>query len=320
MSGIVAHRPATDEHPAVTYRAAGDRCLLVEYGEIALDLELNFFTIATMASLAEHMPPGLVEAAPGFRSLLLNYSPSVISQKTLVGALDELHDAQRPVRSLALAGRRITLPIAFDDSASREAVGRYAAITRPDAPNVQNGSNIEYLVEYNGLDGPQALYDAVLGTDWWTAYNGFFPGLPFLYPLDPRHAITAPRYNPTRRWTAASTVGIGGPCVAIYPVESGGSYQLFGRTVPIYDHLGRHDVFRDDPLLIRPGDRIQFEWVTEEELIHARREVLENRYTYTIRDEVFIVADHLARNAELAGEAARLRANREAAASRMAVP
>jgi allophanate hydrolase subunit 1 len=320
LNGIVAQRPATGGHPAVTYRVAGDRHLLVEYGEIALDLELNFFTIAMMSDLAEHTPDGLDEAAPGFHSLLLRYSPSTITQEALIGALDELHDAQPSARSLALASRCITLPIAFDDSASRAAAGRYAAITRPDAPNVRNGSNIDYLVEYNGLDGPEALYAAVLGTEWWTAYTGFFPGLPFLYPLDPRHAITAPRYNPTRRWTAAGTVGIGGPCVAVYPVESGGSYQLFGRTVPIYDHLVRHDAFREDPLLIRPGDRIRFQRVTEEQLMQHRREVLENRYNYSIRNDVFVVADHLERNAPLAEEADRLRAQREAAARRTVVP
>ncbi|WP_051792762.1 carboxyltransferase domain-containing protein [Amycolatopsis jejuensis] len=320
MSGIVAHRLATDGHPAVTYRSAGDRCLLIEYGEIALDLELSFFTIAMRAALAEHLPAGVVEVAPGFRSLLVSYSPSVLSRKALVGALDELHDAQQPVRSLALPSRCLSLPIAFDDSASREAAQRYAAVTRPDAPNVRDGSNIGYLVEYNGLDGPEALYETVLGTAWWTAYTGFFPGLPFLYPLDPRHAITAPRYNPTRRWTAAGTVGIGGPCVAVYPVESGGSYQLFGRTVPIYDHLARHDAFADDPLLLRPGDRIRFERVTEDELMHARREVLENRYAYSVSDEVFVVADHLDRVALVAEEAARLRAVREAAALRTVVP
>jgi len=244
----------------------------------------------------------------------------VLSQRALVAALDELHEAQRPVRSLVLASRNITLPIAFDDSASREAVRRYAATTRPDAPNVRNGSNIDYLVEYNGLDDPRAFYDVVLGTAWWNAYTGFFPGLPFLYPLDPRHAITAPRYNPTRSWTAAGTVGIGGPCVAIYPVESVGSYQLFGRTVPVYDHLGRHAAFRDDPLLIRPGDRVRFHEVTEEQLLNDRREVLENRYSYDIRDDRFAVAEHLDQIAPLVEPAQRLRTAREQARQRTAVP
>ena len=87
-----------------------------------------------------------------------------------------------------------------------------------------------------------------------------------MFPIDPRMEITVPKYNPTRTWTAEGAVGIGGPCVAIYPVESPGGYQLFGRTLPIYDMQGRNAAFRDDPLLIRPGDRVQFTVVDEAEL------------------------------------------------------
>jgi urea carboxylase len=320
MNPVVAVHPAVGDRPAVTYRAAGDRYLLVEYGEMTMNLELNFFVLAVTGSLAGHPPGGLIEAAPGFRSLLLHYDPARITQKTLVEALEEIHGAQPAVRSLRIPSRNIVLPIAFDDSAGREAVRRYATTIRTDAPNVRDDSNIDYILEYNGLPDRQALYDTVLGTPWWNAYTGFFPGLPFMFPLDPRNAITVPKYNPTRTWTAEGAVGIGGPCVAIYPVEAPGGYQLFGRTVPVYDILARHEVFREDPLLIRPGDRVEFRPVTEEQLLQARRDVVENRYEYTISDDVFSVADYLDRIAPIAAEADRARLVREAAAAGTEVP
>ena len=39
--GVLARRPADGDHPGVTYRRAGDRFLLVEYGPMTLDLELR---------------------------------------------------------------------------------------------------------------------------------------------------------------------------------------------------------------------------------------------------------------------------------------
>lgn len=44
--------------------------MLVEYGEMALGLELDLFVTVVGAGLAERPVPGLVEVAPGFPSLL----------------------------------------------------------------------------------------------------------------------------------------------------------------------------------------------------------------------------------------------------------
>jgi Allophanate hydrolase subunit 1 len=185
MTAIINSRPAEGDRPAITYRAAGDRHVLVEYGEMALDLELNFFVTAVAAHVTEHPVPGLVEAAPGFRSLLLHYEPSAIGRKDLVDAMEEVHDAQQSVRSLVIPSRLITLPIAFDDSESRESVRRYAITIRQEAPNVRDNSNIDYIVEYNGLADREALYATVAGTEWWNAYTGFFPGCRSSFPPRP---------------------------------------------------------------------------------------------------------------------------------------
>ena len=177
-------------------------------------------------------------------------------------------------------------------------------------PNCKDGTNIDYIVDYNGLSGRDELYRTVTGTQWWNAFTGFFPGLPFMFPIDPRMEITVPKYNPTRTWTAEGAVGIGGPCVAIYPVESPGGYQLFGRTLPILDMQGRNKAFAEDPLLIRPGDRVEFTVVDEAELDELRRAVFEDRYDYQITDEPFVVRDYLANITGLADEAAKARTRR----------
>ena len=111
---------------------------------------------------------------------------------------------------------------------------------------------------------------------------GFWPGLPFMFPLDPRYAIVTPKYNPTRPWTPEGAVGIGGPCVAIYPVASPGGYQLFGRTIPIFDLQQRNPAFKANPILLKPADRIQWVRVTDDELEAIRARVYDGTYRYKV--------------------------------------
>ena len=103
---------------------------------------------------------------------------------------------------MTIPSRLVHLPIAFDDSETRAAVQRYINTIRGDAPNCEGGNNIDYIVRYNGLADREELYEALLATEQWAAFIGFFPGLPFMFPLDPRDSIFVPKYNPTRTWTA----------------------------------------------------------------------------------------------------------------------
>jgi allophanate hydrolase subunit 1 len=319
-SAVIDRRDAQDGKPSITYRSAGDRGVLVEYGEMEFDLTLNFFMLAADAALRADRPDGLVETAPGFRSILVMYDPQALAATELVDHLRHVHDSLQDEHGMTIPSRVVHMPIAFDDSTSREAVERYVRTIRKDAPNAEGGTNIDYVVRYNGFPDREALYAAVLGSEQWSAFMGFFPGLPFMFPLDPRETIFVPKYNPTRTWTAEGAVGVGGPCIAIYPVESAGGYQLFGRTIPIYDVRQRNEVFRESPLFMRPGDRIQFHRVEEHELLQAFEDVHADRYRYRIEDSPFDVGAYLDWLPTIADEAEERRLRREAAAAATPVP
>jgi urea carboxylase len=275
--------------PVAAYRPAGDRYVLVEYGDgDELDLRVNFFVLRALDELTADPPKGLVEAAPGFRSILVRFDPELTRRDALVDHLRALHDRVPDASSLTVRSRRIELPIAFDHSVTRQAIERYAATIRADAP--YSDSNIDYIVDCNGLTDREAFYSAILGTEWWTAFTGFAPGLPFMFSLRAPTALSVPKCNPARTWTPEGAVGMGGPCVAIFPVDAPGSYQLFGRTIPIYDILGRNRAFHGDPFLIGPGDRVRFARVEEAELEEIRRLALEDRYAYRVEDAMFSVA------------------------------
>jgi KipI family sensor histidine kinase inhibitor len=320
VSPVIAQQPAREGKPGITYRQAGERALLVEYGEMVFDLALNFLVLAAKDALDEQPPEGLIETAPGFRSMLVSYDPFVLSSAELLDHLRSVHDGLDPGRGITIPSRVVHLPIAFDDSETRAAVERYVHSIRSDAPNAEGGTNIDYVVRYNGLSDREELYETALATEHWTGFIGFFPGLPFMFPLDPRDAIFVPKYNPTRTWTPEGAVGIGGPCYAIYPVESAGGYQLIGRSLPIYDVRARNEVFRQNPLLLRAGDRVKFHRVSQDELLQQFDEVHADTYRYRIEDATFDVGAFLEWTATVADEADERRRRREEAAAATPVP
>jgi urea carboxylase len=320
VSPVIAQQPAQEGKPGITYRQAGERAVLVEYGEMVFDLALNFLVLAAKDALDEQPPDGLIETAPGFRSMLVSYDPFALTSAELLDHLQAVHDALDPERGITIPSRVVHLPVAFDDAQTRAAVERYVHSIRSDAPNAEGGTNIDYVVRYNGMRDRDELYETVLATEHWTGFIGFFPGLPFMFPLDPRDAIFVPKYNPTRTWTPEGALGIGGPCYAIYPVESAGGYQLIGRSLPIYDVRARNEVFRENPLLLRAGDRVKFHRVTEEELLQQFEEVHADTYRYRIEDEAFDVGAFLEWTATVAEEAEERRRRREEAAAATPVP
>jgi allophanate hydrolase subunit 1 len=320
-TSIIDQVGAAEGKPGVTVRQAGDRALLVEYGEMTFDLTLSFFVLAMDAALRERPIEGVVETAPGFRTMLVSYDPLEIPTGALVEQLRGVYDELPTDRDIEIPSRLIQLPIAFDDSQSRAAVDRYIHSIRADAPNCEGGNNIDYIVRYNGLADREELYEHVLATEHWTAFIGFFPGLPFMFPIDPRHVVVVPKYNPTRTWTAEGAVGLGGPCFAIYPVESPGGYQLFGRSLPVYDLQRRNSAFADDPLLLRPADRVRFHRVSEEELTSLWEDVRADRYVYDrVEDASFDVGAYLEHAQQFRAEADEVTARREQAAAATPVP
>jgi hypothetical protein len=65
---------------------------------------------------------------------------------------------------------------------------------------------------------------------------------------------------------------------------------------------------------------VRFERVTEEELLELRRQVFEDRYVYPIKEEPFVVSEHLEQVAQTSAEAEQLRTARAAAAAGAEVP
>lgn len=271
--------PKTDERPSVTYRFSGDEYILVEIGDMSTDF---FYNLRAMA-LGEQARkiPGVIETVPAMRSLVVHFDSLKIGVRELVAKLKEIEGGIKSIGDLVIPSRLLRLPVAYKDKYTTEFIARYAKLIRPEAPNIVNGHNLEYVAKYNGLTVDQTI-GLIESTQYWVAMLGFWPGLAFMTPLDPRAYLTAPKYNPTRPWTPEGAFAIGGPIVAIYPIESPGGYQLLGRSIPIYDLKQRNPVFKKNPVLLQPADRLEWETVTDSELEEIRKEVFDGTYRYKV--------------------------------------
>ncbi|MGO1308113.1 MAG: 5-oxoprolinase/urea amidolyase family protein, partial [Kluyvera intermedia] len=291
-AGLVS-LPATASTPAIVYRQAGDNYILIEYGENVLDLALRLRVHVLMEQLRERAHPGIKELSPGVRSLQVRYNSLEISQQALVALLLEQEAQIGDVTQMTVPSRIVHMPMAFEDSATLDAVSRYADTVRATAPWLPN--NVDFIQRINGLPSREAVKETIFDASYLILGLGdVYLGAPCAVPIDPRHRLLSSKYNPARTFTAEGTVGIGGMYMCIYGMDSPGGYQLVGRTLPIWNKFLKNEQFSaGEPWLLRFFDQVRFYPVSEAELDQLRDDFREGRATLRIEETVFDFPAHL---------------------------
>jgi urea carboxylase len=291
--GVLGRVPEGPGRPAVTYRRSGDDNLLVEYGEMVLDLGLRARVHALHQHIEQLRVPGIVDLTPGIRSLQIKVDPSVLTTKRLLGLVREIEAALPASSELVVPSRTVRLPLSWDDPATREAIERYMAGVRDDAPWCP--WNIEFIRRINGLDSVNDVFDTVFDAEYLVLGLGdVYLGAPVATPLDPRHRLVTTKYNPARTWTPENAVGIGGAYMCIYGMEGPGGYQFVGRTTQVWSRYADSAPFEPgSPWLLRFFDRISWYSVSPEELLDLRADMAAGRGRgVEIEDGTFSLAEH----------------------------
>jgi urea carboxylase len=315
-SGILAR---IDGDPVVTYRRSGDDNILVEYGPIVLDLALRARVHALYTKLVEAKLPGILDLTPGIRSLQVHFNPEKLARGQLLEVLQELETSLPESSRLVVPSRKVRLPLSWDDPATREAIERYMAGVRDDAP--WTPWNIEFIRRINGLENVAEVYDTVFNAEYLVLGLGdVYLGAPVATPLDPRHRLVTTKYNPARTWTAENSVGIGGAYLCIYGMEGPGGYQFVGRTTQVWSRYGSFDNqggFTTEgerkPWLLNFFDRISWYPVSAEELLDLRADIAAGRGKFDITDGTFSLAEHQQFLSENAVEIAAFQAQQQTA-------
>lgn len=294
LSPILADYPAENGRPRTVYRQQGDRNILVEYGPIVLDIELRIRVHALMVELERQAPPGVIDIVPGIRSLQLHFDGEAMDQRT---ALAMLVAAERRLGDLAdftVPSRIVHLPLSWRDPATIETIEKYMGAVRDDAPWCPD--NIEFIRRINGLPDADAVEEIVFDASYLIMGLGdVYLGAPVATPVDPRHRLVTTKYNPARTWTPPNVVGIGGAYMCIYGMEGPGGYQLFGRTIQVWNTHRQTDAFvNGKPWLLRFFDQIRFFKVSAEELVEWRRDFPSGRRSIEVEESEFRLSDYRA--------------------------
>jgi urea carboxylase len=105
LSPVLADIPAQEGlRPRTVYRQQGDRNILVEYGDIVLDIELRIRVQALLQELERQALPGVIDITPGIRSLQFHFDGVAMDQAKAL-ARREAQRARLAAREAARAAK-----------------------------------------------------------------------------------------------------------------------------------------------------------------------------------------------------------------------
>ncbi|HIM44739.1 MAG TPA: carboxyltransferase domain-containing protein [Alphaproteobacteria bacterium] len=254
----------------------GDHFILVQLGDDG-SIDLNFLALGLTAALKADQTRGVVDTNPSYNSLVVEYDSDDISYGDLQVELERLIGGLGSVEELELDSRLAYLPVMYLDPWTRECVTDYSEKITP------REYDPDFVARENGFEDAKQLARVHSGTEHWVVAVCSTPGLPLLRALDPRCAITSPKYNPPRTWTTLGAIGVGGLSTSIYTTPGPGGYNLIGRTpVPLWDPQQRHPIFKDRVVLLDAADRVKFVPIDAEEFDYIEARVADGSYEFNI--------------------------------------
>ena len=295
-AAILHRTPAQGDDVEVVYRRAGDAYVLIEFGELKLDIELRFRVHALMVQLQALRDSGslrgVIDLTPGIRSLQVHYDPQQLALAPLMDVLLQAGSRLVAAHDIEVPSRTVWLPLSWDDPATRLAIEKYMQSVRPDAPWCP--SNIEFIRRINGMPDIASVYDIVFNASYMVLGLGdVYLGAPVATPLDPRHRLVTTKYNPARTWTPENAVGIGGAYLCVYGMEGPGGYQFVGRTVQMWNRWRSTAQFvQGKPWLLRFFDQIRFYPMEADALLAYRLDFGAGRVQLRIEEGTFRLSDY----------------------------
>jgi KipI family sensor histidine kinase inhibitor len=222
------------------YRPVGDRALLVEF-EKKISLKVNARVHSLNQTLLQAKPYGVEETVPNYRSLLIYFDPLKTSYEHLIYILQDLQ-AENLSHYIRTQRRTVIIPVVYGDP---------------------YGPDLEYVAQHSNLTENEVI--RIHSKKTYNVYMiGFLAGFPYLGEV--AEEIATPRLKTPRLKVWAGSVGIADRQTGIYPCDSPGGWQILGWTP-----LAIFEPSRNPPALLNPGDRVQFESITQDDLETLRR-------------------------------------------------
>ena len=233
---------------------------------------------------------GIVDLTPGIRSLQIHFNSLILSREKVLKTIKKGLSSLKDIENLEVDSRTVWLPLSWNDPSIQIAIDKYQQGVRPNAPWCP--SNIDFIRRINGLESKDEVQNIVFDANYLVMGLGdVYLGAPVATPLDPSHRVVTTKYNPARTWTAQNSVGIGGAYMCVYGMEGPGGYQLFGRTLQMWNTY-RQTSESTKPWLLRFFDQIKFYPVSTEELHDIREKFLYGKYPLKIEEKTFKLKEY----------------------------
>lgn len=219
----------------------GDSALTISYGNI-IDEAVNKEVLARVEQFKKNPIEGQVEIVPAYCSLTIYYDPILIHKKINPGLTvfdwvkkqaEERLD--HPVNRKEVTEDLVRIPVCYDEELAMD-LKSFCEIKQ---------ISVEELIQ---------IHTAI---NYKVYMMGFLPGFSYMGEVDDR--LATPRKSQPGQVSAGS-VGIAGKQTGIYPLDSPGGWYIIGRTP-----LKIFDAEREQPSLIKAGDRIEFYPINKDE-------------------------------------------------------
>lgn len=189
---------------------------------------VNRTVLAAARDLAARPLPGIRDARPAIRSLLVSFDPLVITRPEVQEALENVLATTAPAS--AAPGRIVDIAVRFGG---------------------QDGPDLDEAARRLDL-APDRLVAELCRQAYRVMMIGFAQGFPYLGPLPP--CLYLPRRATPRAAVPAGSVAIAAGMAGIYPAPLPGGWHLIGRTDEVLFDPGRDA----GPALLQPGDGVRF--------------------------------------------------------------
>lgn len=213
--------------PFPLYKPLGDSGLTVVIGE-GISRELSNSVMRVARAVQSSHISGISEIVPSYASVGIYYDALTVRFDEVVervrDVIENLSDGAdaNPVNS-----RLIKIPAHYDGEDLHDVASRTG---HSEADVIRLHSEREYYVYV----------------------IGFVPGWAYLGDIDP--SLVLPRRSAPRKQVPPGSVAIAETQTGVYPFATPGGWHIIGRT-----EMKLFDVNRDEPALLRVGDRVVFE-------------------------------------------------------------
>tara|TARA_B100000941_G_C28443342_1_gene520918 strand:- start:462 stop:1136 length:675 start_codon:yes stop_codon:yes gene_type:complete len=210
----------------------GDAAIYCDFGP-EVNKDVNSEVIKYFKNLKHKKIKGITNLAPSYNKLIITFDLEIINYKELSEKIFNL----KLQETNEIISKNIKIPICIDEEFALD---------------------IEVVSKKTNLNIKE-IYKNIFNKDFYCYMTGFVAGMPFLG--DTNKKIRLNRLDTPRVKVPKGSIGITEQFCNIYTYESPGGWNIIGNTpVKIFDESNEKN-----PLLINPGDSVQFYEINKNE-------------------------------------------------------